>query len=143
MRHATDSANTAGSYATGVKASVNMMSVDLYEEDVSTIIEDAMKCGKAGGVVSSVPLLHATPGAFIVHSNNRNNGTQMRRSLEFVNPTYVSGACAGSSYHPGESFLDKMRPGGSLSNQWTLIEQSPNVMAEVSPLSLMPNIHRL
>ena len=84
MRHATNSANTAGSYATGHKAAVNMMSVNLYEEDMSTIVEDAMKCGKAAGVVSSVPVLHATPGSFVVHSNDRKNGPQMQRSFEDV-----------------------------------------------------------
>ena len=84
MRHATDSASTAGSYATGHKAAVNMMSVNLYEEDMSTIVEDAMKCGKAAGVVSSVPVLHATPGSFVVHSNYRKNGEQMQKSFENV-----------------------------------------------------------
>jgi alkaline phosphatase len=131
MRHATDSANTAGALATGHKASVNMMSVNLYEEDVSTLVEDAMKCGKAGGVVSSVPVLHATPGSFVVHSNDRNNGPQMQRSFEKVNPTYAAGTCTGRTA-PSPDHLNKMRPGGSLSSQWTLIEQNPNVSAEVS-----------
>jgi len=135
MRHATDSANTAGSLATGHKAAVNMMSVNLYEEDVSTIVEDAMKCGKAAGVVSSVPVLHATPGAFVVHSNYRKNGAQMQRSFEKTNPTYAAGGCA-SRYQPSEEHKDKMREGGSLSSQWTLIEQSANVSAAVSSTRL-------
>mmetsp|Transcript_25312 Transcript_25312/g.31922 ORF Transcript_25312/g.31922 Transcript_25312/m.31922 type:complete len:683 (+) Transcript_25312:98-2146(+) len=128
MRHATDSASTAGALATGHKAAVNMMSVNLYEEDLSTIVEDAMKCGKAAGVVSSVPVLHATPGSFVVHSNYRKNGEQMQKSFEKVNPTYAAGGCA-SRYQPSEEHKDKMREGGSLSHQWTLIEQSPDVMA--------------
>jgi len=128
MRHAIDSANSAGSYATGHKAGVNMMSVNLYEEDVSTLVEDAMKCGKAAGVVSSVPVLHATPAAFVTHSNYRKNGPQMQRSFEKVNPTYASGGCA-SRYQPSEEHKNKMREGGSLSSQWTLIEQSPDVAA--------------
>lgn len=131
MRHATDSANTAGALATGHKASVNMMSVNLYEEDVSTLVEDAMKCGKAAGVLSSVPVLHATPGSFVVHSNNRNNGPQMQRSFEKTNPTYAAGTCSGRTA-PSPDHLNKMRPGGSLSSQWTLIEQNPDVTAAVS-----------
>lgn len=131
MRHATDSASTAGALATGHKAAVNMMSVNLYEEDVSTIVEDAMKCGKAGGVVSSVPVLHATPGSFVVHSNYRKNGPQMQKSFEKVNPTYAAGGCA-SRYQPSEYHKDKMREGGSLNSQWTLIEQSEDVLAAVS-----------
>lgn len=128
MRHATDSANTAASYSTGHKAAVNMMGVNLYEENVSTIVEDAMKCGKAGGVVTSVPVLHATPGAFVTHTNYRANGPQMQETFEKVNPTFASGGCA-SRYQPSEEHKNKMRPGGSLSNQWTLIEQSPDVLA--------------
>ena len=90
MRHATDSASTAGALATGHKAAVNMMSVNLYEEDLSTIVEDAMKCGKAAGVVSSVPVLHATPGSFVVHSNYRKNGEQMQKSFEKVRLFFFS-----------------------------------------------------
>jgi alkaline phosphatase len=90
MQHATDSANTAGCLATGHKASVGMLSVDLYEESVSTLVEDAMICSKAGGVVSSVPMFHATPGAFITHSNSRGAVDQLRRSFVAVNPTLSS-----------------------------------------------------
>ena len=73
MQHATDSANTAGTLATGVKGAVGQLSQDLYERDVETILEEAIKCGKAGGVVTSVPMFHATPGAFFIHSNSRGN----------------------------------------------------------------------
>ena len=125
MQHATDSANTAGSIATGHKASVNMVSVDLYEEDVSTIVEDAMTCGKSGGVVTSVPILHATPAAFIAHSNNRNSGFQLSKSFEFVNPTYASGTCV-SSLVPSAAHRASMLPGGSLSSQWTFLYQGLN-----------------
>jgi alkaline phosphatase len=126
MQHATDSANTAGSLATGHKASVNMVSVDLYEEDVSTIVEDAMTCGKSGGVVTSVPILHATPAAFVSHSNNRNSGFQLGKSFENVNPTYASGTCAASGTVPAVSHRTAMLPGGPLSSQWTFLYQGIN-----------------
>ena len=128
MRHATDSANTAGSLATGVKAGVNMLSVDLYEEKASTLVEDALMCGKSGGVISSVPVLHATPAAFVTHSNYRKNGPQMQRTLKTTNPTLVVGGCA-SRYQPSEEHKDLMRDGGSLESQWTILEQSSDVLA--------------
>jgi alkaline phosphatase len=90
MQHATDSANTAGCLATGHKASVGMLSVDLYEELVSTLVEDAMFCSKAGGVVSSVPMFHATPAAFITHANSRGAVDVLRRNFLAVNPTLAS-----------------------------------------------------
>jgi alkaline phosphatase len=108
--------------ATGHKSAVNMMSVNLYEEDVSTLVEDAMMCGKAGGVITSVPVLHATPGAFVTHSNNRRNGGQLQASFADVNPTFASGACQ-SSYQPSDEMKAAMMKGGSLSSQWTFLYQ--------------------
>jgi hypothetical protein len=138
MRHATDSANTAGCMATGHKAAVNMMSVNLYEEDVSTLVEDAMMCGMAGGVVTSVPMLHATPGAFVSHTNNRSNRDSLRRSFERVNPTMASGVCGGR-YYPFPETLQSMR-NGTLSSQWTLLEQQGDVLAEVGNANELPYI---
>lgn len=128
MRHGTDSASTAGALATGHKAAVNMMAVNLYEEDVSTIVEDAMMCGKAAGVISSVPVLHATPGSFVTHSNYRKNGPQMQRGFEKINPTYAAGACA-SRYQPSDAHKESMEEGG-LSAMWTFIHQDPDTPAE-------------
>lgn len=112
-----------------MQSSVNMLSVDLYEEKRSTIVEDATMCGKAGGVVSSVPVLHATPGAFITHSNNRNNGPQMQRNLRVSNPSYVSGTCS-SFYQPSQESKMAMS-NGSLSEQWTFLSQKESVLAKV------------
>lgn len=133
MMHATDSASTAGCMATGHKAAVNMMSQTLYEEDVSTLVEDAMMCGKAGGVVTSVPMFHATPGAFIIHTNYRSDRDSLRRSFEKVNPTYAGGVC-GSRYYPFPETLESMRS-GALSSQWTLLEQKNTTMKEVRSAS--------
>jgi alkaline phosphatase len=129
MQHATDSAATATTLATGHKVGNTMMSVNLYEDEISTILEDAMKCDMAGGVVSSKPILHATPGAFIAHSNSRKNVDQLRRSFRQVNPTFASGTCANSLY-PFPEDLESMR-NGSLKETWTLFEQQPFVLAEV------------
>jgi alkaline phosphatase len=129
MQHAIDSANSAGNYATGHKSAVNQLSQDLYENDRPTLIEEAMKCGMAGGVVTSVPMFHATPGAFILHSNNRSNRDQLRTSWKSVNPTMVSGVCGGE-YYPYEEDLQSMRD-GPLSSQWTLLEQDDTTLAEV------------
>lgn len=90
MQHATDSASTAGTLATGHKAARSMLSLTLYEEKVSTLVEDAMYCGKAGGVISSVPIFHATPAAFIIHANYRSDREALRRGYLEVKPTAVS-----------------------------------------------------
>lgn len=130
MQHMTDSAPTAACMATGTKMSGAMISVDLYEEEVSTLVEDAMRCGKAGGVVTSVPVFHATPGAFILHTNNRNRRAALQRSFLQVNPTYANGVCGGN-YHPTFETLESMRT-GALKKKWTLLEQKNTIAAKVS-----------
>ncbi len=66
-----DSANTATTLYTGVKSYNNAMSVDIYEQNLETILQRAAKLGKSTGVVSSVPLTHATPGAAVSNVNKR------------------------------------------------------------------------
>ncbi len=66
-----DSANTATSLYTGVKTYNNAISVDIFEKNLTTILQTAAKLGKATGVVTSVPITHATPGAAIANVNRR------------------------------------------------------------------------
>jgi alkaline phosphatase len=105
-----------------------MLGVNLYEEDVNTLVEEAMYCGKAGGVVSSVPMLHATPAAFITHANNRHSVEQLQRSFKQVNPTLASGICVASG-KPDSVTLGSMK-NGALSSQWTFLYQQDVVKAE-------------
>ena len=57
-----DSANTASTLYTGVKSYNAAISKDIFEMDIETILEYAHSLNKSAGVVSSVPLNHATPG---------------------------------------------------------------------------------
>jgi alkaline phosphatase len=66
-----DSANTATTLYTGVKSFNNAMGVDIYEQRVTTVLEKAALQGKATGLVTSVPITHATPGAAASFVNRR------------------------------------------------------------------------
>lgn len=66
-----DSANTATTLYTGVKSYNNAMGVDIYEKKLTTILEIAKQQGKATGLVTSVPITHATPGAAASFVNRR------------------------------------------------------------------------
>lgn len=66
-----DSANTATTLYTGVKSYNNAMGVDIYEQKLKTIVEIAKEQGKSTGVVTSVPVSHATPGAAVSFVNRR------------------------------------------------------------------------
>jgi alkaline phosphatase len=66
-----DSANTATTLYTGVKSYNNAIGVDIYERPLTTILKTAAKQGKSTGLVTSVPIDHATPGAAAANVNRR------------------------------------------------------------------------
>jgi alkaline phosphatase len=80
MQHATDSAATASAFANGVKMACGQLSRNLYEREIETILEEATKCGMAGGVVASVPM-------FIIHSNDQSNRDQLQTNWKKTNPS--------------------------------------------------------
>jgi alkaline phosphatase len=66
-----DSANTATTLYTGVKSYNNAISVDIYEKPLTTILKTAADEQKSTGLVTSVPIDHATPGAASANVNRR------------------------------------------------------------------------
>ncbi|RUT01328.1 hypothetical protein DSM106972_068790 [Dulcicalothrix desertica PCC 7102] len=66
-----DSAGTATTLYTGAKTYNNAMGVDIYERRQTTILEQAALKGKSTGLVTSVPISHATPGAAASFVNRR------------------------------------------------------------------------
>ena len=105
-----------------------MMGVDLYENPVRTILEDALSCDKSGGIITSVPILHATPGAFVTHTNNRKNAHHLQDGFRETQPTFAMGTCAGI-YQPTEALKQSMID-GALSKSHTFLHQDPTVTAE-------------
>ncbi|MCY7335070.1 MAG: alkaline phosphatase [Chamaesiphon sp.] len=67
-----DSANTATTLYTGVKSYNNAIAVDIYERPLTTILSTAADQKKSTGLVTSVPIDHATPGAASANVNRRN-----------------------------------------------------------------------
>jgi alkaline phosphatase len=67
-----DSANTATTLYTGVKSYNNAIAVDIYEKPLTTILKTAANQKKSTGLVTSVPIDHATPGAASANVNRRN-----------------------------------------------------------------------
>jgi alkaline phosphatase len=66
-----DSANTATTLYTGVKSYNNAIGVDIYERPLTSILKTAADLGKSTGLVTSVPIDHATPGAAAANVNRR------------------------------------------------------------------------
>jgi alkaline phosphatase len=119
-----DSANTATALYTGVKSYNNAMGVDIYERKATTILEKAALQGKATGLVTSVPITHATPGAAFSFVNRRNKydsdapnlDSILQQGLSVFKPTVLLGAG-----HPLD--LDNGTNAGPLFN-YTFIRQS-------------------
>jgi alkaline phosphatase len=66
-----DSANTATTLYTGVKSYNNAIAVDIYEKPLTTILRTSADAKKSTGLVTSVPIDHATPGAASANVNRR------------------------------------------------------------------------
>lgn len=66
-----DSANTATTLYTGVKTYNGAIAVDIHERNLTTILQTANRLGKSTGLVTSVPITHATPGAAEATVNSR------------------------------------------------------------------------
>jgi alkaline phosphatase len=70
--HATDSAAAATAMATGQKVKNGVIS-ERAGEPIKTILEYLKEQGKATGLITTVPVTHATPAGYGAHSRSRNN----------------------------------------------------------------------
>ncbi|MBN1153614.1 alkaline phosphatase [candidate division KSB1 bacterium] len=67
----TDSAAAATAMSTSVKTVRGYLGVDEKNQPLELITERMEKHGKSTGVVTTVPISHATPAGFVAHHNNR------------------------------------------------------------------------
>ncbi|WP_316432024.1 alkaline phosphatase [Leptolyngbya sp. NK1-12] len=94
-----DSSAAGTALFSGVKTFNGGLGVDLYEQPIETVLETAQAEGKAVGVVSTVPISHATPAAPAAHVNNRNdydddypeNDTILQQMLLQTQPDLILG----------------------------------------------------
>ena len=96
-----DSANTATTLYSGVKTYNGAIGVDIFENPVKSILAQAAEQGKSTGLVTSVPIDHATPAAAAANVNNRNkfdNGygdtaldSILQQELRIYQPTVLLG----------------------------------------------------
>ncbi|MEA5534874.1 alkaline phosphatase [Crocosphaera sp. XPORK-15E] len=94
-----DSANTATTLYTGVKSYNSAIGVDIYEQPLDSALKIASEAGKSTGLVTSVPIDHATPGAAAANVNRRNKLDQpyplldniLQQELRIFQPTVLLG----------------------------------------------------
>lgn len=68
----TDSGASATALSTGVKTNKQRIGFDQTDSPVPHAVEVAYQTGRASGVVTSMPISHATPAGFVAHIHNRN-----------------------------------------------------------------------
>jgi alkaline phosphatase len=96
-----DSANTATTLYSGIKTYNGATGVDIFENPVESVLAKAALAGKSTGLVTSVPIDHATPAAAASNVNNRNkfdNGygdtaldSILQQELRIYQPTVLLG----------------------------------------------------
>lgn len=81
-KHAyTDSASSATSMTAGIKTYNNAINVDPAGQPVSTVFHEAQEAGFRVGVVSSVPVSHATPACAYAHNVTRKDYQDISRDM--------------------------------------------------------------
>ncbi|MFO1093743.1 MAG: alkaline phosphatase [Planctomycetaceae bacterium] len=76
-----DSANTATALTTGQKSYNGAINVDPNGSQISTVAQELQTRGWAIGVVTSVPISHATPAAAYAHNVGRDDYQDLTRDL--------------------------------------------------------------
>lgn len=79
----TDSGAAGTALSTGKKSYNGTIGISIYGDTLPHVTSAAKAQGKAIGVVSSVPLSHATPASFLAHNQSRNNYAQIAQYMFF------------------------------------------------------------
>ena len=77
----TDSSSSASSMTAGLKTYNNAVNVDATGAKVLTIGHEAQRAGYLVGVVTSVPISHATPAAAYAHNVDRDDYQDLTRDM--------------------------------------------------------------
>lgn len=89
---ATDSAASATALSSGLKTYNGAIGVGPDKLPVENVLERAAKCGKATGVVTTVPFSHATPAGFLAHNSGRGNYAEIAASMLDSRAEVIMGA---------------------------------------------------
>lgn len=100
---ATDSAASGTALSTGSKTYNGAIGVDTLRQPLKHLFESAEEKGKSTGVVSSVPLSHATPAAFVAHNESRGNYHEIAEEMIQRSAVDVIIGC-GHPFYNDDSF---------------------------------------
>ncbi len=117
----TDSAAAATAMATGVKTNNNWVSIAPDGTELETVLEKVQQNGKSTGIVTTTPLQHATPAAFMTHTESRNEFSSIAQQI--VENAGVNVLLGGGRSFFTETQLDFMEEKG-----YTLVEDRTSMI---------------
>lgn len=97
-RNPTDSAAAATALATGHKTANGMIAMASTGEILETVLERADSRGMLTGIVTTVPISHATPAAFAAHSDSRGEYARIARDMILDSGLDVLMGCGNPEY---------------------------------------------
>ncbi|MCF8309460.1 MAG: alkaline phosphatase [Bacteroidales bacterium] len=97
-KHTTGSAASATAMASGFKTAKNAIGADIDSSDLYTIIDRANALNKSTGLVTSVPVSHATPAAFAAHNADRYNYAAIANEMIIDSELQVLMGCGHPYY---------------------------------------------
>ncbi|WP_025821769.1 alkaline phosphatase [Shewanella marina] len=105
----TDSAAAATALATGVKTYNGAVSVDINQQPLSTIMQQAKARNMATAIVVSAPVTHATPAAFLAHHKDRKQAKEIAK--QYLNSD-VDLMLGGGRANFSQSLLEQFKAKG-------------------------------
>jgi alkaline phosphatase len=103
----TDSAAAATALATGVKTNNGEIGLNVNGQKIENVIEKCEKLGMSTGVVTTVPISHATPAGFVAHKKSRNGYDEIAREMINESRLNVLFGCGNPLFDDNGKKLDK------------------------------------
>ncbi|MCK9203654.1 MAG: alkaline phosphatase [Bacteroidales bacterium] len=94
----TESAAAATAIATGFKTYNNAIGMSINQDTLSNITEWAKGMGKSAGIVTTVPVSHATPAGFVAHNKLRTDYSRIAYQMFFNSRCDVIMGCGNPMY---------------------------------------------
>ncbi len=108
----TDSAAAGTALATGHKTNSGMISVTPDERPLVTIAQLAKANGKKVGVITDVPVNHATPAAFYAHQKSRGQLHEIAMQIPGSCVDFLAGSSLGGAEGPQGNAIDAAKEAG-------------------------------
>jgi alkaline phosphatase len=118
----TDSAAAATAISTGVKTSYGRLAMDKDGLNLTTILEHFESSGYLTGLITTVWMEHATPGAFAAHNINRENALEIASDMSDAGVEILLGGGAAK-------FLFGSEISGMIDDGYTFVDNEISLLS--------------